>query len=800
MWQIICLVVVCIILLNKIQGKLNKTRDALLKQIDDLKVSVNQKLADIDSKLTQGDTQAPKAAPAKLDITDMESKIHEPVSPAAENTCVKPVLPPEPSLATVLQVRQKSKFEETVGEILKRIWNWILVGDEHRPKNVTIEYAVASTWLMRLGVIALVICIGYFLKWSIDNGLLGPAGRVAIAIIAGIGMLAFGVKNFHKKYDTLAQGLLGGGLAALYFSMYSAGPLYHLLPMTMVFGLMVLITVCAGLMAYRFNSQLVAIFGIIGGFVTPVILATPGESPVVLYVYMLILNLGIFGIAHVRNWRLLNYLGFVFTWLLIGVSLSSYQVERDFNGTIACLTAMFILYGLIAFYYNLIQGRRSTQLEVTHALLNAFFYSATAYQLILEACGRPWPAVMAVGVALFYIFQVYVFIKRRSEDRSLLVCLIGMAGFFTAWAIPLMAEKETISICWSLQAFFFLWIGLKLNSNLLVNIAYILYALVMGRLAFLDLPDSYNGYNWQGVPMAEYWGVFFSRIWTFGITIGSFFGAFVLYRRKIVQLPDFAVDEKADSKLVLPRSTHREMMYWGGIMFLFIFLYVELFQMFSYYSPLQMPVLTLLCCLLGAYVLYNHTATGRGVFLPLAILVMAMVLLKYFSFDPVLWASDDLWYIYRQGSVGVLMRFLDCAVVFVYILTLLKLAARKPHLNAVRKLFTVVGTVLLLIYASLETNTFFYWYVRPFQEGSISVVWALFAMAYLTIGLVRSSKAWRYSGLALFLVVVGKVFLFDLSDMPIVYRVVAFMILGVILMLGSFAYIKASKKFTIGGE
>ena len=167
MWQIIFLVLVCVILLDKIQGKLNKTRDALLKEIDDLKVSVNQKLADINSKLTRGDTETHETAPAKPDISDLESKIYEPAASAADDTCAKPVLPLEPPLATVLKARQKSKFEETAGEILKRIWNWILVGDEHRPKNVTIEYAVASTWLMRLGVIALVICIGYFLRLSI---------------------------------------------------------------------------------------------------------------------------------------------------------------------------------------------------------------------------------------------------------------------------------------------------------------------------------------------------------------------------------------------------------------------------------------------------------------------------------------------------------------------------------------------------------------------------------------------------------------------------------------------------------
>lgn len=784
MWVAICLIVFGFIILSKMQGKLDKTRQSLSEDINELKVLIFQKLADIDKKISGEETkpEAPEPKPKE--------------KPAAQEP---PAVVIHYSENIGIPARSKSKLEETAGEILKRICSWILVGEEHRPKNVTIEYAVASTWLMRLGVIALVICIGYFLKWSIDSGLLGPAGRVAIAILAGIGMVGFGMQNFHKKYGLLAQGLLGGGLAALYFSMYASGSMYKLLPMAAVFSVMVLITICAGLMAYRFNSQLVAIFGIIGGFVTPIILAVPGASPVSLYAYMLILNLGILGIAHVRNWRLLNYLGFIFTWLVILISFSSYQVARDFTGTIICLTALFVLYGLIIFYYNLVKDRKSSHLEIIHALLNSAFYPATAYFLILNAHGRPWPAIMALGVALFYIIQVYFFIKRRSQDRDLLVYLIGMAGFFTAWAVPLAAEKETISICWSLQAFFFLWIGLKLNSNLLINIAHILYALVMGRLAFLDLPENYNDWNRQGVPMAQYWGMFFSRIWTFGPVIGSFFGAFVLYRRKVAKIPEIAIDDNANSKLVLPQSAYREIMYWAGIGFLFVFLYVENFQMFSYYSPLQMPVLTLLCCLLAGYIFYNHIAGGRWIFLPLAIIAMVLVLIKFFCQDFYLW-SGNAPYVYSQGSVGVLMRLFDYGVVFLYIIALLKMVSQKPGLIPVRRLFTVVSTVLLFICVTLETNTFFYWYIKPFQEGAVSVAWALFAIAYLVIGLVRSSKSWRYSGLALFVVVVGKVFLIDLSEMLIVYRVIAFMILGVILMLGSFAYIKASKNFAIKGE
>ncbi len=79
------------------------------------------------------------------------------------------------------------------------------MGEEHRRPGVSVEHALASTWLLRAGVVAIVVAIGFFLKWSFDRGLLGPEGGTAISIFAGLAMIAAGVRLCGRRYRLLGQ-------------------------------------------------------------------------------------------------------------------------------------------------------------------------------------------------------------------------------------------------------------------------------------------------------------------------------------------------------------------------------------------------------------------------------------------------------------------------------------------------------------------------------------------------------------------------------------------------------------------
>jgi uncharacterized membrane protein len=107
--------------------------------------------------------------------------------------------------------------------------------------------------------------------------------------------------------------------------------------------------------------------------------------------------------------------------------------------------------------------------------------------------------------------------------------------------------------------------------------------------------------------------------------------------------------------------------------------------------------------------------------------------------------------------------------------------------------YRVAAVVLVFLVATLETRTVTGAFLPAFQAGAVSVAWALFAMGLVALGLRFNDRAARFGGLILFALVAGKVFLLDLASLDMIWRVLSFLSVGAVLLLGSFAYLRASK-------
>ena len=186
-----------------------------------------------------------------------------------------------------------------------------------------------------IGGFALFLGVAFFIKYSFDNNLVPPELRVAIGFLTGLGLLGGGVTLSRKNFPALSQTLCATGVVILYAVTFACRSIYHFeffgpIP---TFLLMSLITTTAFLLAVRLNALVIAILGMLGGFLTPVLLSTGQDNPLGLFGYITILDAGLIVVALNRRWYFLTALAaFGTAFMQTGWAGKFFVSEKYFEG------------------------------------------------------------------------------------------------------------------------------------------------------------------------------------------------------------------------------------------------------------------------------------------------------------------------------------------------------------------------------------------------------------------------------------------------------------------------------------
>ncbi len=156
-----------------------------------------------------------------------------------------------------------------------------------------------------IGGLALFLAVAFFVKYSFENNLIPPAVRMALGYLVGAGLLAGGVVLARRPYTVTAHTLCATGVVILYAVTFACRAIYHFefFGAVPTFLLMVLITATAFVVAVALEAQVVALLGMLGGFLTPVLLSTGVDNPLGLFGYIAVLDVGLLAVALRRRWH-----------------------------------------------------------------------------------------------------------------------------------------------------------------------------------------------------------------------------------------------------------------------------------------------------------------------------------------------------------------------------------------------------------------------------------------------------------------------------------------------------------------
>ena len=388
---------------------------------------------------------------------------------------------------------------------------------ENPPVSRNWEWWLGGNWLARIGILALIFGVGFFLKLAFDNDWIDETGRIVLGLVAGLALLGGG-EIWSRRYAAWARAVTGGGIAILYLSIFAAFSLYDLLSALETLGASLLVTLAASGLALRYESRAVAVLGILGGFVAPLLLAGSLAEQWVLLVYVLLLDLGVLALAAFRNWRWFTLLGLVGSLLLFGFWIE--ELDPSLLLSQVGITVIFLIFVGATSLFHLLWRRSAGPLDHALMVLNAAAYFGISYALLFEEF-RDWMGGFTLLLAVFYGLLSYGILARRREQIHLRLFALGIAIVFLTIAIPVQLDGGPwIGVAWAAEGAVLIWLSFILRTPQLRWFGSAAFVITLGwllpDLGFdLSGEDLLDRYEDSGQPIANF------RFLTYLLIIGA---------------------------------------------------------------------------------------------------------------------------------------------------------------------------------------------------------------------------------------------------------------------------------------
>ena len=654
------------------------------------------------------------------------------------------------------------------------------------------EALIGGKLLNRIGALALIIGMGFFLKYAFDNNWITETMRVLIGLAIGAGLLVMAAWAHRKGFEVFSQGLVGAGLSVLYLSVFASFNFYHLVPQVFAFLMMSVVTILAFLQAFRYDSFAVSVLGLLGGFLTPFLLSTGSANEVGLLTYIALLDAGLLAVVLMKDkWAVLEPIALCATYLVYVLWYKEYYVSEALLTTVYFLIVFWGLFHCLTLYRDLRSVKSFSDLRGASSAANVLLFYVSLYSLI-EPEHHSVMGLVTACLALV-CFGSAMLVLRRSTDSSRAVfrqVLAAIVLLVLATAIEFTGFR-TVQ-WWSVEALALVYCGVRWNTRFVWVSASVLFAFALVKILFI--PESFGA-----SPVIDFGLLLNQRSATLTLFSASMaVGAFLLkgedepQRKLISRILDYVWPVVIFAMLTAETVGYFKLQMNTAP--------VEMMDGLEFRQLMTLPVIWMIYSLILSWsglrwnmIPWNHVGLG------VALVAVCLAALRGITYEPI-----------QQFSLVANFRFVSMAVIIGGAFVHAQWIRNKTYLGSWNAdILGVVGVIIVILIFDLitgETKDIFqrakylcehggpgtgspeWTRLSNLQQLALSAVWLLYSIGLMVVGIWRRQRGIRIASFVLFGFTILKIFIYDLSFLDTLYRIFSFIGLGVILLAVSYVY------------
>ena len=688
---------------------------------------------------------------------------------AVEDTCIPPHAANEIPVPKKELLRKEEQLEAPQGMMAENNVTSeipVVTPSVRKQKKVNYEKFIGENLFGKIGILVFVIGVGFFVKYAIDKDWINETLRTVLGFLTGSALLVV-AERLQKKYRTFSSLLAGGAFAVFYLTVAIAFHFYHLFPQTVAFIILIVITLFMSILSVLYDRRELAIISLVGGFLAPFIVSSGDGNYMVLFTYISILNLGMFGLSIYKKWGELQVIAFVFTYLVMGLFLlTGYS-----TGTAIISVHLFAFATLFYFIFLLpilsilrIEAIKKNRGLLLVIITNNFIYLLLGILFLrnMELAFKS-EGLLSLFIAIINLVLVIWLRMSKKDYKFLIYAMLGLVLTFVSITIPIQLDGNYITLFWAAEMVLLLWLSVKSKiwiyeraTLVLMGLTLISYLMDVSAV-ILSSPSSDT--------------IFLNSSFATSLFVGLAAGAFALMMGHYRSL-----FSEARCLRYVP---------WNPVMLLTS-------AAILYYT------------FMAEFSLHLAGATRSGmmlVFTSAAILILSYAFKKRFPIEqctiPYLAGLGVNVLIYAINIWGdqwahmslppVLLRWLAAAFIIV---NLYYVARQYYTIIGLKIHFTVYLNVLaLLLWLTMARSFLWQAGVEDFDAG-FSVSLSIAGFVQMALGMRLHQKVLRIISLSTFGIVLLKLILKDLWAMPTIGKIIVFIILGLILLVLSFLYQK----------